>query len=108
MNDPIIDAFAITVRRVLLFIIFAAAISITLWCLLLAHAWGIGLRGWWPSTVAVWSGRVDFIHSFTFYHCIATGPLVMIVIYLTAAIWWRRHGEVHHRRGSRFNDDRRG
>lgn len=106
-NDPILAALKIAVRRLALYCLCSALITISLFILVVIvcldrpaeHFWAYATAAFHPSTqpeVAVVAGL-----------CAVIGCLVVWLAFLYAVVWWRRP-RVLHVRGTRLIDTRRG
>ena len=106
MNDPVIGSILVGTRRVVLFVVASLFIGSGLWLTTLIRGYQATFGNLWPWTVGVWDGRGDFFATALFYGCYTLGFLVVAVMFLLAALWWRGRGDTLHRRGPQIIDGR--
>ena len=107
-HDPILNAIKVRFERLVLFIVLSALISLALWTWVLLGWFDFGFASAWKLTkeayFTVEEGRSIVL---IFRACGVIGTLTSLVIFLVAALWWRKSGDVH-RRGAQFIDARDG
>lgn len=106
MNDPVIGSILIGIRRVVLFVVVSLVIGSSLWLTMLVRGYQATFSNLWPWTVGVWDGHGDFFATALFYGSYALGFLLVVVMFLLAALWWRGRGDTLHRRGPQIVDGR--
>lgn len=105
-RDPILHALGLRVRRTLLFLWLALMMGLGLWGWVLLGWDGLGASALWTVTRAVLATGAQYpVWALILHGCGVIGVLATAVLYLVAALWWRKRGDVH-RRGARFIDRR--
>ena len=104
--DPIKDQISLALSRLTDFMVGWASLILMMWagCLwfpyqvrTLNYLERVGLAAWTGSDVQCWLvARL----------CVALSFTIMVIVFLVAALWWRRAGE-KHLRGSQLLDERR-
>jgi len=104
-TDPILDLFGLVFRRAMLFIALSLLQAAALWLWLLTAEFGVA-RGdltFWLR-VAWTPPEGNMLAAVITYGCLVIGLLNTSVVYLLIGKWWKRRGDVHHRRGARLED----
>lgn len=106
MSDPILTAVGVGLRRIALFFFLIAGVWLGLWLWVLLGKYQLDWHEIEALTRAAWPPTSNLTTSLLFWGCCAIGVETTLVVYLVAALWWRRVGDVH-RRGTKFLDERR-
>lgn len=107
-NDPILNAIKVRFERLVLFIVLSALISLALWIWVLLGWFDFGFASAWQLTKEVYLIAEDGKSIVLILRgCGVVGVLTTSVIFLLAALLWRKSGDVH-RRGAQLIDARDG
>ena len=107
-RDPILNALKLRFERLVLFIILSALILLALWAWVLLGYFDLNLASIWRFTKdAFLTNEQNRVAALILRGCGIVGVLTSSVMFLFAALWWKRSGDVH-RRGTQLIDARDG
>lgn len=104
-KDPILTAIRLRLQRLAMFLVLSALMGLVVFSAVLLMYFDQDWRDIWPHLRAAWMPADDILHDILLRGSAIIGVLVVIVIYLLTALWWRDTGAIH-RRGTRLRDDR--
>ena len=107
-HDPILNAIQIRFERAILFIVWATALSTAIWVWILLGYFDLKFASIWQFTKdAFLTNEQNRVAALILRGCGIVGVLTSSVMFLFAALWWKRSGDVH-RRGTQLIDARDG
>jgi len=105
IRDPIWMAIHLRLQRVVMFLVLSALMGLAVFSSVLLAYFDLDWHAIWPHLRAAWMPADDVLHDILLRGSALIGVLLMVVIYLVTALWWRDTGAVH-RRGTRYLDER--
>ena len=105
-QDPILNVIGVVINRIILFLLLGASFGTGLWLTMLIVGYQATFSELWSISKSLLQGRQPFIATAVFYGCYTLGFLVVAVMFLLAALWWRGRGDTLHRRGPQIIDGR--
>lgn len=104
-KDPIWTAMHLRLQRVVMFLVLSALMGLAVFSSVLLAYFDLDWHAIWPHLRAAWMPADDTLHDILLRGSAIIGMLLMVVMYLVAALWWSDSGSVH-KRGTRYLDER--
>lgn len=105
-HDPILNAVSVFFRRLSLFVWHVVLLAAALWSWLILGWFDRPYTELWGYTKAAFAPSADPTPlPVLFWMCAVIAFLAVAVVFLLAALWWKRKGSIHHR-GAKFVDAR--
>lgn len=106
-KDPILTAMQLRLQRLVVLLVLSVVVGLTIFSAVITQYFDLTWRDIWLHLRSAWPPADGALHELLLWGSAIIGVLVVIVIYLLTALWWRDTGAVH-RRGTRLIDNRRG
>jgi hypothetical protein len=104
-HDPILQSIGTFCRRLIQFCALTMVVAVALWTFLVTQVFYRSYAEVWSFAVYAFDPNTNPTTATIFWGCATVALQFVVILFLLAALWWRRKGSVH-RRGSTLVDTR--